>query len=72
MKNNTNKRKVIHPGNLPGSFSSLILFLMVLYLLLDKFNIPSWGWGVYGTLVVVILLIGVIGKINEDYERLLP
>lgn len=46
------KKKVIHVDNIPVRlpFYSTI----TLWLFLDRMRIPSWGWGVYWTLIAII------------------
>jgi hypothetical protein len=57
------KKKVIARKNLP---TNLNLFnLVTLWLLLDRLNIPLWGWGVYWTLIVF----GVIGMFMNLYNE---
>lgn len=46
------KRKVISPKCLPTRIP--VVGLAVIYLLLDKWGIPGWAWGVYGTLAAFL------------------
>lgn len=43
--------KVVPYKNLPTTFP--FVGTAVIYLLLDKWHVPGWVWGVVGTLVVI-------------------
>jgi hypothetical protein len=58
-------KKVISRKNEPTKFP--ITLGIVLYLLLKGFNIPSWGWGIYATLMV-LLIIGTIISMSQEKE----
>jgi hypothetical protein len=57
------KKKVISYKNLPQSLN--FYGIVTLWLLLDKFNIPQWGWGIYWTIVVL----GTIGVFINIYNE---
>lgn len=48
------KQKVISRKNLPSRFP--LLFFLVLYLCLDKWNVPQWVWGVAGTFSFLLIV----------------
>jgi hypothetical protein len=63
------KKKVIARKNLP---TNLNLFnLVTLWLLLDRFNIPLWGWGVYWTLIVFEVIGMFMNLYNEEEIEIL-
>ncbi len=48
------KQKVIKKSNLPSK--SPLLFILILYLCLDKWNVPQWIWGIAGTFCFLLIL----------------
>lgn len=67
MKKNSKKR--ISPKNLPTrlGFGTYIMF----WLLLDRFNVPDWAWGVYWTVVVLFICVSVTIIYEEHYVNVL-
>lgn len=65
MKN----KNVIHPDCLP--MRSPLLFFTALWLLLDRFGIPSWGWGVYWTFAAIFAVVFVTARYKETQEKVL-
>lgn len=64
------KNPVIHPDCLPTR--SPILLLAVAALLLERCDIPGWGWGVFGSFSAVMLLGWLLTLIKEDHKKLPP
>jgi hypothetical protein len=58
------KKKVISKKNLPTKVN--LYGIITLWLLLDRFHIPSWGWGIYWTLVTLATIGVFINFYNEE------
>jgi len=56
-------RKVIDTKNLPTRFP--LIFSIVVYLLLDRFNVSDLIWGISITAVMLIWIIAVISFIDQ-------
>lgn len=61
-------RKVVKnlPARLPLSF------LIVLYLLFDKFNAPDILWGAYLTIIIILMIVLISIKIDEKKIDIFP
>jgi hypothetical protein len=44
----------------------------IVYLLLDKFQAAGWVWGVVGTLLALIWLVGIISILTAKYVDITP
>lgn len=64
------KINVIHPSCLPSKFPLTTFGLLTMYL--DQYHtLPGWAWGVYGTLVA-LLLAGFALMALDETKRHLP
>lgn len=57
-------RKVIARQSLPAKFP--FSFTGVVCLLLDRFNVPSWAWGVAITILVIYWIIIIVSILTEE------
>ncbi len=63
------KRFVLPLGALPSRLP--LTQTVVVGLLLDRFDVPGWAWGIYGTFFAILNII-VIAMIAEETPKPLP
>ncbi len=56
--------KVISRKNLPHGLG--LGWVCVGFLLMDKYNAPDWGWGVFWTLWGIIVIANIVRMATED------
>jgi O-antigen/teichoic acid export membrane protein len=59
------KKKVLSYKQIP--VRSPFSFLVLLYLVMDKFNVSMWGWIIY-TVIATLIMIGYIYEIRHQKE----
>lgn len=62
------KQKVVALKSLPMRLP--ILSTAVCYLLLDRFHVPGWAWGVAATIVVIVWIIAIISMVQSEHVEL--
>lgn len=55
--------KVIRYKNLPSSLP--INFTVCTWLLMDRFPVPQWAWGVWATLLFILWVVSIIGLLTQ-------
>lgn len=63
-------KKVISPKNLPTTLPTN--FTLASYLFLDKFQVPEWAWGVWGTFIAIFWIVCIIGMLTQEYQTIFP
>ncbi len=57
------QRKVISSENMPLHFP--IAQMIAMYLLLDRFNAPSWAYGIIFTIYAIVCVAVAVGICNQ-------
>ena len=56
--------KVIDFKNFPSKLP--VTSTIAVYLLLDKFNVPGWTWGIVGTIYAIVWVASIYGIIKQE------
>jgi hypothetical protein len=58
------KKKVIHRKYLPTRIP--LITIAVAWLLCDRIGMPQWAWGVFWTIMVVLIILSIFVSFYED------